>query len=83
MPETVAILLTLMTSVVVITLASALCYNIVQRTKHSAKHGPNIKIEQFEARIAAIETRLSDIQEIVISIDDQLKRPTRQPSFAD
>ena len=83
MPETVAILLTLMTSIVVIILVSALCYNIVQRAKHGKKHGPNVQIEQFQTRIAAIETRLADVQDIVISIDDQLKRPTRQPILAD
>jgi hypothetical protein len=59
--------------VILIILASGCCFYIVQRTKAKWVAGTS-QIEQFENRIEAIEARLSDIQDIVISIDDQLKR---------
>jgi hypothetical protein len=61
---------------VLIILASTTSYYIVTRTKAKWKnnHVQINKLDMFEARIAAIETRLTDIQDIVISIDEQLKR---------
>ena len=46
------------------------CYYLVRRA-NTKWHGTQ---SQLEDRIQVIESRLSDIQEVVISIDDQLKR---------
>ena len=74
MSEPVEILLTITVGIVTILLASSFTFHIVQRTKAKWTHGRGVQVDQFEARIAAIETCLADIQDIVISIDDQLKR---------
>lgn len=71
--EDAVILLVLGVMAILIILASGCCYYIVQRTKAKWTTGTS-QIEQFEDRIQTIESRLSDIQDIVISIDDQLKR---------
>ena len=46
------------------------CYYLVRRA-NAKWHGTQ---SQLEDRIQTIESRLGDIQEVVISIDDQLKR---------
>lgn len=56
-----------------IILASGCCYYIIMRAR-SLKNSNRHTIDQFEDRIQNIENRLSDIQDIVLSIDDQLKR---------
>lgn len=64
--------------VVMIILASGICFYIVQRAKSKWGSGDQTKISEFEYRIQNIEARLGDIQDIVISIDDQLKRSKQQ-----
>ena len=71
--EDAVILLTLSVTVILIILASGCCFYIIQRTKARWTTDTS-QIEQFEDRIQAIDARLSDLQDIVISIDDQLKR---------
>ncbi|MGA1194936.1 MAG: hypothetical protein ACO36I_00415 [Candidatus Latescibacterota bacterium] len=63
-------------SLVMVILASGCCFYIVQRAKAKGNMS-SAQINQFEDRIQTIESRLSDIQDIVISIDDQLKRPSQ------
>ena len=67
-------------SMVLIILASGCFFYIVQRAKNKWKPG-SAQIDQFENRIQLIESRLSDIQDIVISIDDQLKRPSQHAAI--
>lgn len=71
--EEAVILVVLGLAAILIILASGCCFYIVQRAKAKWTPGTS-QIEQFEDRIQAIEARLHDIQDIVISIDDQLKR---------
>jgi len=79
MSESVEILLTIAFSLVILLLTLSFSHYIVQRTKAKWTHGRGVQVDQFEARIAAIETRIADVQDIVISIDDQLKRTTSRP----
>ena len=74
--EDAIILMILGVTAILIILASGGCYYIVQRSKAKWTTDTS-KIEQFEDRIQAIESRLGDIQEVVISIDDQLKRSSQ------
>jgi hypothetical protein len=67
-------------SLVMVILASGCCFYIVQRARNKWKTG-SAQIDQFEDRIQMIESRLSDIQDIVISIDDQLKRPSQNAAI--
>lgn len=61
-------------------LASGSCYYMVMRAL-SFRSGNQQTLDTFEGRIQNIEARLSDIQNIVLSIDDQLKRtPTSTPN---
>lgn len=53
------------------------CYYILQKSKTKWQYDTTA-VNQLEDRIQNIENRLSDIQEIVFSIDDQLKRPSTQ-----
>ncbi len=68
-------------SLVMIILASGCCFYMVQRARAKGSMG-SAQIDQFESRIQAIESRLSDIQEIVLSIDDQLKRPSQNAAIS-
>lgn len=54
-----------------------LCYYLVQKANANLKSA-SAQTAQFEDRIQALESRVGDVQDVVLSIDDQLKQMTRQ-----
>ena len=69
----IPILFTIAACVCLIILSAGACHFIVQRSKNLRKRGRVPDTDQIEQRLASLEKRLNDIQDIVISIDDQLK----------
>ena len=78
MPHDVAVSLGMAISICMIIAVSVCCYYFVQRTKATWKKGSGRPDDELQARIEALEGRVADIQDIVISIDDQLKRTARR-----
>jgi len=68
----IPVLFTIAACVCLIILSAGTCHYIVQRAKNARKHG-QVNADQLEQRLDILEKRLTDIQDIIISIDDQLK----------
>lgn len=81
MSEPAEIILTIAVCVAGLLITISIMHHAILRAKAKWKYEPGVQVEQFEARIANIENRLSDIQDIVIAIDDQLKRSNQHSSI--
>jgi Flp pilus assembly protein TadB len=57
--------------IALIVLATAVCKHVEQRAKHSVSNDAE---ERLTARIQNIERRLTDIQDVMIAIDEKLDR---------
>ena len=58
--------------IVIIMLASAACKYVDRKTRH---FGPSEAEKRLMDRMDELEQRLTDIQDIMIAIDDKMSRP--------